>query len=136
MTFPDFHQRFFDFQRLSMVVVQRMKAVMNTKCIEMEFQWVVGVCSYIQLVVLFMHVSAPIEWEMSQRGNSFLVCLEKWLADRFSLKTLYFAGYFVYAIGCVVNFFVHEIAVNIAMCFTCKFSSSYSRKSFHLIGEF
>ena len=57
---------------------------------------------------------------MSQRGNPSLVCLEKWLADKFSLKTLYFVGYFVYAIGCIVNFFVIQIAVNIAMCFTCK----------------
>lgn len=52
---------------------------------------------------------------------SILVCLERWLAERISLKVLYFIGYFAYVIGCTVNFFVHHVAVNIAMCFTCKF---------------
>jgi len=50
-----------------------------------------------------------------------LVCLERWLANRISLKVLYFIGYFIYVLGCMVNFFVHHVAVNIAMCFTCKF---------------
>jgi len=56
--------------------------------------------------------------------NSILVCLERWLAEKFSLKTLYFVGYFVYTIGCMVNFFVHQVVVNIIMCFTCKLNFS------------
>ena len=51
----------------------------------------------------------------------FLVCLECGIAERVSLKLLYFIGYFVYVIGCTVNFFVQQVVVNIAMCFTCKF---------------
>jgi len=83
-------------------------------------QWVVGVYLYIQLVVLFMLVSGK-NLNFLFLNIPILVCLERWLSEKFSLKTLYFLGYFVYAIGCVVNFFVHEIAVNITMCVTCKF---------------
>jgi hypothetical protein len=43
------------------------------------------------------------------------------LANRVSLNVLYFIGYFIYVLGCIVNFFFHHVAVNIAMCFTCKF---------------
>jgi len=83
-------------------------------------QWVVGVYLYIQLVVLFMLVGRK-NLNFLFLNIPILVCLERWLSEKFSLKTLYFLGYFVYAIGCVVNFFVHEIAVNITMCVTCKF---------------
>jgi Na+/melibiose symporter-like transporter len=93
-------------------------------------QWVVGVYLYIQLVVLFMLVSGK-NLDFLFLNISILVCLERWLSEKFSLKTLYFLGYFVYAIGCVVNFFVHEIAVNITMCVTCKFIF-YLIYSFHL----
>ena len=58
-----------------------------------------------------------------QTPRVILVCLERWLAERFSLKTLYFVGYLVYALGCIVNYYVHNVVVNIAMCVTCKFRS-------------
>ncbi|CAF0813551.1 unnamed protein product [Rotaria sordida] len=48
----------------------------------------------------------------------YAFCLERWLANRFSLKTLYFIGYLIYVLGCTVNFFFHQVAVNIVMCFT------------------
>ncbi len=90
--------------------------------IKKVLQWVVGVYLYIQLVVLFMLVSGKkLNFLFHFLNISILVCLERWLSEKFSLKTLYFLGYFAYAIGCVVNFFVHEIAVNITMCVTCKF---------------
>ena len=34
---------------------------------------------------------------------------------------MYFLGYFVYALGCIVNYYVHNVVVNIIMCVTCKF---------------
>ena len=52
--------------------------------------------------------------------RSISVCLERWLSEKFSLKTLYFLGYLLYAVGCIVNYFVHNVVVNIAMCVTCK----------------
>lgn len=52
--------------------------------------------------------------------SKYLVCLERWLAERFSLKTLYFFGYFIYALGCIVNYYIHNVYVNITMCVTCK----------------
>lgn len=58
-----------------------------------------------------------------------LVCLERWLSEKFSLKTLYFVGYLVYALGCIVNYYVHNVVVNVAMCVTCKFRSLSSRSS-------
>lgn len=107
-----------------MGVIQQMKQLLNMKYTDMAFPWVVGVYSYTQLVVLFMHVSVHVKEKENvySKNSSLAVCLEKWLADRFSLKTLYFVGYFVYAIGCIVNYFVHQIEVNIIMCFTCKFT--------------
>jgi hypothetical protein len=52
-----------------------------------------------------------------------LVCLERWLAEKFSMKTLYFLGYFIYACGCIINYYIHNVVVNIVMCVTCKFIS-------------
>ncbi|CAF4901442.1 unnamed protein product, partial [Rotaria sp. Silwood1] len=54
----------------------------------------------------------------SASGAIYAFCLERWLANRFSLKALYFIGYFIYVLGCTVNFFFHQVTVNIAMCFT------------------
>ncbi|CAF0995507.1 unnamed protein product [Adineta steineri] len=67
----------------------------------------------------------------------YAFALERWLAEKYSLKTLYFVGYFVYAIGCMVNFFVHEIVVNIAMCFTFgMLVVSLNTLPYHMLSQF
>ncbi|CAF3463943.1 unnamed protein product [Rotaria sp. Silwood1] len=66
-----------------------------------------------------------------------LVCLERWLAEKFSLKTLYFVGYLAYAIGCLINFFVPRIAVNIIMCITFgMLVVSLNTLPYHMLSQF
>ncbi|CAF4316328.1 unnamed protein product, partial [Rotaria sp. Silwood2] len=67
----------------------------------------------------------------------YAFCLERWLAEKFSLKTLYFVGYLAYAIGCVINFFVPRIAVNIIMCITFgMLVVSLNTLPYHMLSQF
>ncbi|CAF0780901.1 unnamed protein product [Rotaria sordida] len=67
----------------------------------------------------------------------YAFCLERWLAEKFSLKTLYFIGYLAYAVGCVINFFVPHIAVNIIMCITFgMLVVSLNTLPYHMLSQF
>ncbi|CAF1510738.1 unnamed protein product [Adineta ricciae] len=67
----------------------------------------------------------------------YAFCLERWLSEKFSLKTLYFLGYLVYAVGCIVNFFVHQIVVNIIMCITFgMLVVSLNTLPYHMLSQF